>query len=56
MIKSKEENSYSFSRSELYTYIGNNEIYIHYYFWLNNKLNYYERTYNRLQDLIADIG
>ena len=27
-----------------------------YYFWLVNRLNYCERTYNRLQDLISDIG
>ena len=27
-----------------------------YYFWLINRLNYCERTYNRLQDLISEIG
>ena len=54
--KAKEEISYSFNRNELYTLNNNNNCYMIYYFWLINKLNYCERTYNRLQDIISDIG
>ena len=27
-----------------------------YYFWLKNRINSYERTYQRIQDIISDIG
>jgi len=55
--KTKEEISYSFNRNELYSlYNNNNGYYMIYYFWLINRLNYCERSYNRLQDLISDIG
>ena len=55
--KVKEEISYSFNRNELYSLNNNNNgYYMVYYFWLINRLNYCERTYNRLQDLISEIG
>ena len=55
--KIKEEISYSFNRNELYSiYNNNNGYYMVYYFWLINRLNYCERSYNKLQDLISDIG
>ena len=27
-----------------------------YYFWLNNRMQYYERTYKKVQDVISSIG
>ena len=54
--KEKEEISYSYNRNELYNLYNNSGYYLIYYFWLINRLNYCERIYNRLQDLIADIG
>jgi len=52
--KAKDEISYSYNRNELY--ISKNDFYINYYLCLINKLNYFERTYKRLQDIISDIG
>jgi len=55
--KIKEEISYSFNRNELYSlYNNNNGYYMIYYFWLMNRLNYCERSYNKLQDIISNIG
>ena len=56
LYKTKEENSYSFNRNELYSIYNNSGYYMIYYLLLNNRLNYCERSYNRLQDLISDIG
>jgi len=46
-----------YDRSDVYTNrnIGN-EIYNNYYFWLNNRLQYYGRTYKKLEDVVSDIG
>ena len=27
-----------------------------FYFWMKNRLQYYERNYERLQDILGDIG
>ena len=56
IYKTKEENPYSFNRNELYSLYNNDGFYMIYYLLLNNRLNYCERNYNRLQDLISDIG
>ena len=56
IYKTKEENPYSFNRNELYSLYNNSGFYMIYYLLLNNRLNYCERNYNRLQDLISDIG
>ena len=56
LYKTKETNSYSFNRNELYSLFINSGYYIIYYFILNNRLNYCERSYRRLQDLISDFG
>ena len=34
----------------------NDKIYINYNFLINNKMKYYERDYQKIQDLISDIG
>lgn len=52
----KEEISYSFNNNEVNVYQYYKNVYIIYYFWINNRVNYYERTYQKLQDIISRIG
>ena len=33
-----------------------NDIFIVYIFWLKNIMEYHERTYKRIQDIISNIG
>ena len=52
-----EETSYVFDRNDVFTNpVDSNNIYMIYYFWLKNRINSYERTYQRIQDIISDIG
>ena len=54
---SKEELTYIVDRNDAFTYENNNnEIYTVYYFWLKNKIHYYNRTYKRIQDVSSSIG
>jgi len=53
----KGEKSYILNRNDVY--IGNNSdnnIYMVYGFFLKNIMDYYERTYKRIQDVISSIG
>ena len=53
----KEDLSYSFDRNDVY--IGDRgqvNIYASYTFFLKNIMNYYERNYKRIQDIISNIG
>ena len=50
------ELSYSYERNDVVTSYDNNKIYTVYYLWLNNRINYYERNYKRIQDIISSIG
>ena len=53
----KEDTSYSFDRNDVY--IGDKEhinIFVAYTFFLKNIVNYYERNYKRIQDIVSDIG
>ena len=50
------ELSYSYERNDVFTYNDNNKTYTVYYLWLNNRINYYERNYKRIQDIISEIG
>ena len=53
----KEDVSYMFDRNDVY--IKNNDdknIYLSYCFFLKNIMEYYERTYKRVQDVISSIG
>ena len=44
-------------RNDVFTYPNeNHELYMVYYFWLKNRMNYYERNYKRLQDVTSSIG
>ena len=52
-----EDNSYILGRNDVYT--GSNQdknIYMVYVFYLKNILDYYERIYKRIQDVISSIG
>ena len=50
------ELSFSFERNDVIFYNDNNKTYTVYYLWLNNRKNYYERNYKKIQDVISDIG
>ena len=53
----KEERTYVMDRNDVFTYPNkNHELYMVYYFWLKNRMNYYERNYKRLQDITSSIG
>ena len=55
--KYSQETSYSYERNEAFTYeIRDQEVYMGYYLWLNNKLDYSERIYQKIQDVISNIG
>ena len=55
--KYSQETTYSYERNEAFTYeIKEQEIYMGYYLWLNNKLEYSERIYQKIQDVISNIG
>jgi hypothetical protein len=52
-----EEVSYMFERNDVYT--GSNEgqnVYMVYAFFLKNMVEYYQRTYKRVQEIISNIG
>ena len=52
-----ENSTYSYERNDVFTYEdATNKIYTIYCFWLGNRIDYYERTYKRLQDIISNIG
>ena len=53
----KEELTYIVDRNDVFTYENkDDEIYMVYYFWLKNKIHYYERSYKRVQDVTSSIG
>ena len=52
-----ENSTYSYERNDVFTYDdATNKIYTIYCFWLGNRIDYYERTYKTLQDIISSIG
>ena len=53
----KEEISYSLSRNDVYTLdMDDKNLYMVYGFFLKNIMDYYERSYKRVQDVISSIG
>jgi hypothetical protein len=51
------EHSYIFNRNEIISQNrGSNEIYISYYLWLTNRMDFYFRTYRDFTDFVSDIG
>ena len=55
--RKKENYAYCYDRNDVFTSDNNgNDVYTVYYLWLNNRQNYYERSYKRIQDIISEIG
>ena len=54
--KYDKELSYLYERNDVFTHINKGNIYMEYYLWMNNRLSYYERTYSRIQDVLANVG
>ena len=53
----KEETSYVFDQNEKITTVEENTNIIGaFYFWMQNRLQMYERTYIRIQDVLANVG
>ena len=53
----KKELSYVYERNDVIVYSNDNhDIFTVYYIWLKNRMNYYERTYKRIQEVFSDIG
>ena len=54
---SKEKMYYSFERNDEFTYNEpNTSIYCIYNLWLKNRMQCFDRTYKKFQDVISDIG
>jgi len=52
-----ENSTYSYERNDVFSYDdATNKIYTIYCLWLGNRVDYYERTYKRVQDAISNIG
>ena len=53
----KEYFSFTFHQNEKSTTSSDNSgIYVSFYFWMQNTLQYYERKYRNFQDALSDIG
>ena len=53
----RDDISYMFDRNDVYIKSNDREdIFLGYCFFLKNIMEYYERTYKRLQDIISSIG
>ena len=54
----KENKSYIYERNDAYVFEdeGNNNLYMNYCFFLKNIVEYYKRSYKKLQDIISSIG
>ena len=53
----KEKKSYTFDRNDAFTYAKKEtQIYSIYNLWLKNRLQCYDRTYKKIQDVISEIG
>ena len=54
----EEEKTYIYERNDISRQMKFKEedIYVSYYFWIKNTMNYYQRNYRRIQDVISSIG
>jgi len=55
----KEEKTYIFERNDVarqMKFKKEEDLFISYYFWILNNMNYYQRNYKRIQDVISSIG
>ena len=49
--------SYFFDQNEkVTTSSGDSGIYVAFYFWMQNRMQYYERAYQKVQDVLSDVG
>lgn len=50
--------SYLFDLNEKVTFEGKEDtgIYVAYYFWMQRRMQYYERIYKKIQDIMSDVG
>jgi len=48
--------SYYFDRNDVFIKLIKGNIHMVYYLWLKNNLNYYERTYKKIADVLSSIG
>ena len=54
---SKDEMSYTFERNDVFTYYEpDSNIYCIYNLWLKNRMQCFERSYKKIQDVISEIG
>ena len=55
--RAREEMTYTFERNDEFTYNeAKTSIYCIYNLWLKNRMQCFDRTYKKLQDVISDIG
>ena len=49
--------SFTFERNDEFTYnVPNSNIFCMYNLWLKNRMQCYDRTYKKIQDVISNIG
>jgi len=53
--KKVDESTINYFRNDALIYKRNKDIYIGYSFYLNNRINFYERTYQKVQDVLSSI-
>jgi hypothetical protein len=51
-----DEFSYAFEKNDVLSNPNEKKIYTIYCFWLGNRIEWYERSYKRIQDIISNIG
>ena len=57
MEHKKETLSYYFDINEkITTHSEESGIYVAFYFWMQNRMQYYERVYKKVQDVLSEIG
>ena len=54
--KTKKEFSYYYDRNDVLTYKRERDLYIGYSFFLNNRINYFERSYITIIDVFSALG
>ena len=53
----QDELSYMYERNDVMIKLNkNNNIFMGYSLWMNNRMNYFERTYRRIQDVLSEVG
>ena len=50
------DNSFRYERNEIFTYQRTGNIYNGYSLYLNNRIEYYERSYENIEDTLSALG